>query len=158
MDFLTDSLETFKKQSNYIIILRRNVMHMIDLSQGMTTQTEELDAILHKYMAKSSSIEAITVVSPDGLPIASTSDENEVVIAAMTAASQSLSERVLNELKRGNMKEIMLTGEEGFVVILNAGENAVVSFTASDAKNIGLVRVLAKQLAQIISEMLLGKA
>ncbi|MFX0125802.1 MAG: roadblock/LC7 domain-containing protein [Candidatus Hodarchaeota archaeon] len=129
---------------------------MIDVSQEIKTRIEELDNLLEKYLEKSSSIQAITVVSPDGLPIASTSDENEIVIAAMTAASQSLSERVLNELERGGMQEIMLTGEEGFVVILNAGENAVVSFTASDAKNIGLVRVLAKQLAQIISEMLLG--
>ncbi|MFX1516293.1 MAG: roadblock/LC7 domain-containing protein [Promethearchaeota archaeon] len=127
---------------------------MIELSQTTTTRIEELDAILDKYLKKSPSIQAITVVSPDGLPIASTSDENETVIAAMTAASQSLSERVLTELERGNMQEIMLTGEEGFVVILNAGENAVVSFTASDSKNIGLVRVLAKQLAQTISEML----
>ncbi|UCG02387.1 MAG: roadblock/LC7 domain-containing protein [Candidatus Heimdallarchaeota archaeon] len=128
---------------------------MIDISQELNTRTEELDGILEKYLKKSSSIQAITVVSPDGLPIASTSDENEVVIAAMTAASQSLSERVLSELERGRMQEIMLTGEEGFVVILNAGENAVVSFTAGDAKNIGLVRVLAKQLAKSISEMLL---
>jgi len=50
----------------------------------------------------------------------------------------------------------MLTGEEGFVVILNTGENAVVSFTATNAKSIGLVRVLAKQLTQTISEMLPG--
>ncbi|MFX1507541.1 MAG: roadblock/LC7 domain-containing protein [Promethearchaeota archaeon] len=126
---------------------------MIDISHKLSARTEELTAILVKYLEKSASIQAITVVSPDGLPIASTSDENEVVIAAMTAASQSLSERVLTELERGGMKEIMLTGEEGFVVILNAGENAVVSFTASDAKNIGLVRVLAKQLAKTISKM-----
>lgn len=126
---------------------------MIDISHKLSARTEELTAILVKYLEKSASIQAITVVSPDGLPIASTSDENEVVIAAMTAASQSLSERVLTELERGGMKEIMLTGEEGFVVILNAGENAVVSFTASDGKNIGLVRVLAKQLAKTISEM-----
>lgn len=127
---------------------------MIDISQELSTRSEELTVILVKYLEKSASIQAITVVSPDGLPIASTSDENEVVIAAMTAASQSLSERVLTELKRGGMKEIMLTGEEGFIVILNAGENAVVSFTASDAKSIGLVRVLAKQLAKTISEIL----
>ena len=127
---------------------------MIEISQTTTTRSKELDAILDKYLNKSPSIQAITVVSPDGLPIASTSDENETVIAAMTAASQSLSERVLSELNRGNMQEIFLTGDEGFVVILNAGENAVVSFTASDSKNIGLVRVLAKQLAQTISEML----
>ena len=48
----------------------------------------------------------------------------------------------------------MLTGEFGFVVILSAGENGIVSVTASDSKNIGLVRVLAKQLAKIISEIL----
>lgn len=129
---------------------------MIDISQEISTRTGELDSVLEKYLEKSSSIQAITVVSPDGLPIASTSDENEVVIAAMTAASQSLSERVLTELERGGMQEIMLTGDEGFVVILNAGENAVVSFTASDSKNMGLVRVLAKQLATIISKMLPG--
>ena len=127
---------------------------MIDISQELKTQSEELTTLLGKYLEKSSSIQAITIVSPDGLPIASTSDENELVIAAMTAASQSLSERVLTQLERGGMQEIMLTGEEGFVIILNAGENAVVSFTASDTKNIGLVRVLAKQLAKIISEML----
>jgi predicted regulator of Ras-like GTPase activity (Roadblock/LC7/MglB family) len=109
---------------------------MIDISQEMITRTDELDAILDKYITKSSSIQAITVVSPDGLPIASTSEENEVVIVAMTAASQSLSERVLTELERGGMREIMLMGEEGFVIILNAGENAVVSFTASDTKDI----------------------
>lgn len=65
----------------------------------------------------------------------------------MTAASQSLSELVLSELEKGNMQEIMLTGEEGFVIILNARENAVVIFTATDAISIGLVRVFAKQLA-----------
>ncbi len=123
---------------------------MIDISQEINTQTEELDVILEK----SSSIQAITVVSLDGLPIATTSDENEVIITAMTAASQSLSERILIELKQDGVLEIILTGEEGFVVILNAGENAIVSFTATNAKNIGLVRILAKQLAKTISEVL----
>ncbi|UCE12707.1 MAG: roadblock/LC7 domain-containing protein [Candidatus Heimdallarchaeota archaeon] len=128
---------------------------MIDASQDISTRSQELKELLENFMAKSSSIQAITVVSPDGLPIASTSDdEEEVVIAAMTAASQSLSERVLTTLERGDMREIMLTGEHGFVVILNAGLNAVVSITAKDHKNIGLVRVLSKQLAQVLSEML----
>ncbi|MFX0016516.1 MAG: roadblock/LC7 domain-containing protein [Promethearchaeota archaeon] len=114
---------------------------MIDTIKGISSNYRELGGILEKYFAKSSSIQAITVVSPDGLPITSTSDENEIVIAAMTAASHSLSERVLTEFNRGSIQEIILTGENGFVVILNAGENAVVSFTLSDTKNIVLVRV-----------------
>ncbi|MFX1285660.1 MAG: roadblock/LC7 domain-containing protein [Promethearchaeota archaeon] len=126
---------------------------MINATQELSSRNKELDVILENYLKKTSSIQAITVVSPNGLPIASSSDENEVVIAAMTAASQALSERVLTELDRGDMQEIMLSGKNGFVVILNAGENAVVSFTAKDFKSIGLVRVLAKQLAKIISEM-----
>ncbi len=127
---------------------------MIDLSQDLSSKSLELNVLLEKYQEKSTSIQAITLVSPDGLPIASTSDEEEVVIAAMTAASQSLSDRVLSELERGSMKEILLTGENGFVVILNAGKNGVISVTASHHKSIGLVRVLAKQLAKNISEML----
>ncbi len=127
---------------------------MIDISKETNSRNQGLDAILAKYIGKSPSIQVITVVSPDGLPIASTSDEEETVIAAMTAASQSLSERVLSQLEQGEMKEVMLTGEFGFVVIQSAGENAVVSITANGSKNMGLVRVLAKQLAQILSEML----
>ncbi|MHA2243970.1 MAG: roadblock/LC7 domain-containing protein [Candidatus Hodarchaeales archaeon] len=127
---------------------------MINLSQKIDSKSQEMEKILAKYLAKSPSIQAITVVSPDGLPIASTSDEKEIVIAAMTAASQALSGRVLSELERGGMREIMLTGELGFVVILSAGENGVVSVTASGSKNIGLVRLLAKQLAKVISELL----
>ena len=127
---------------------------MIDISKEAGARNQELDAILTKYVDKSPSIQVITVVSPDGLPIASTSNEEETVIAAMTAASQSLSERVLSQLQQGEMKEVMLTGELGFVVIQSAGENAVVSITANDSKNMGLVRVLAKQLAQILAEML----
>ena len=127
---------------------------MIDISKETGARNQELDAILTKYVDKSPSIQVITVVSPDGLPIASTSNEEETVIAAMTAASQSLSERVLSQLQQGEMKEVMLTGELGFVVIQSAGENAVVSITANDSKNMGLVRVLAKQLAQILAEML----
>ena len=50
------------------------------------------------------------------------------------------------------MQEIILTREEGFVVIRNAGENAVVSFTATDAKSIGLVRVLARQITQLFQK------
>ena len=127
---------------------------MIDLSQDLSSRSQELNVLLDKYQRKSPSIQAITLVSPDGIPIASTSDEKEVVIAAMTAASQSLSDRVLSELERGSMKEILLTGENGFVVILNTGKNGVISVTARDPKSIGLVRVLTKQLAKIISEML----
>ncbi|MHA2226145.1 MAG: hypothetical protein ACXAC8_13120 [Candidatus Hodarchaeales archaeon] len=52
----------------------------------------------------------------------------------MTAASHALSTRILSELKRGNMQEIMLTGDEGFVVIFKAGENGVLSITADDPK------------------------
>ncbi len=127
---------------------------MIDISKETSSRDQEIDAILAKFADKSPSIQVITVVSLDGLPIASTSDEEETVIAAMTAASQSLSERVLSQLQQGEMKEVMLTGNLGFVVIQSAGENAVVSITANDSKNMGLVRVLGKQLAQILSELL----
>ena len=52
------------------------------------------------------------------------------------------------------MEEIILTGKEGYVIMRATGENGVVSVTARDSKNYGLIRVLTKQLAKVLSTML----
>ncbi len=127
---------------------------LIETTPELSSKIDELNGILQNYLEKSPSIEIITVVSQEGLPIVSTSDDKDTIIAAMTAASQSLSERVLRELERGEMEEIILTGKEGYVIIRTAGDNGVVSVTAKDSKNYGLIRVLTKQLAKLLSEML----
>ena len=131
-------------------MIRMSIETIVDTDSKIV----DLDNILKIYLEKSPNIEIITVVSSDGLPIASTSDEKDLVIAAMTAASQSLSERVLGELERGEMQEIILTGEIGYVIIRNAGENGVLSITANNSKSYGLIRVLAKQLAKKLAEIL----
>ena len=80
----------------------------IEIATEISSKLDELNSILQNYLEKSPSMQIITVVSQEGLPIVSTSDEKDTVIAAMTAASQSLSERVLRELDRGEMQEIIL--------------------------------------------------
>ncbi|MFW9777682.1 MAG: roadblock/LC7 domain-containing protein [Candidatus Heimdallarchaeota archaeon] len=64
-----------------------------------------------------SGIESITVLSPDGLPLASAFVERENVISIMEASSLGLSNRILQTYARGNMEEIMICGAEDSVVI-----------------------------------------
>ena len=129
-------------------------MTMLELVQDVRLSPEELNVIIQDQIRKSPDIQSITILSLDGLPIVSTSSKEEEIYSAMAAASISLSERVLTTLQRGEVKDIMISGSKGFVMIRSAGENAVVSITARGYKNYGLIRVVAKQIAAQIAEKL----
>jgi predicted regulator of Ras-like GTPase activity (Roadblock/LC7/MglB family) len=115
---------------------------------------QELTTILEEQLRKATGIQSITVLSPDGLPIASTLLEREHITSAMAAASLGLSERVVETLNRGKMEEIMISGNQGFVVIRAAGKNAAISITAKEAINHGFARIIAKKIALIVEERL----
>ncbi|MFX0174344.1 MAG: roadblock/LC7 domain-containing protein [Candidatus Hodarchaeota archaeon] len=115
---------------------------------------KELEVILQDYLDKSPDIQSITILSTDGLPIVSTSSKEEEIYSAMAAASISLSERVLKELRRGDVRDIMISGSKGFVMIRSAGENVVISITATGYKNYGLIRLIAKNIAAQIDKKL----
>jgi predicted regulator of Ras-like GTPase activity (Roadblock/LC7/MglB family) len=127
---------------------------MIDTVQEVRLSPKELEVIIQDYISKSPDIQSITILSTDGLPIVSTSSKEEEIYSAMAAASISLSERVLTELQRGEVKDIMISGSKGFVMIRSAGENAVISITAKGCKNYGLIRLIAKNIAAQINKKL----
>lgn len=53
--------------------------------------TQVLTTILEEQLEKSTEIQAITILSPDGLPITFTTVKREQMISAMAEASISLS-------------------------------------------------------------------
>jgi predicted regulator of Ras-like GTPase activity (Roadblock/LC7/MglB family) len=101
-------------------------------------------------------IESSAVVSPDGLIIASdlpqTTEEDRV--AAMSAAMLSLGERIARELGRGELDQVYVRGAAGFVFLLAAGEDAVLTVLTRREAKLGLVlldtRRCAADLARII--------
>jgi predicted regulator of Ras-like GTPase activity (Roadblock/LC7/MglB family) len=96
---------------------------------------------LQDLQAGTADVEASAIVSVDGLIIASalppTVEEDRV--SAMSAAMQSLGERIASELGRGLLSQVYIKGEGGFVLLTSVGEEAVLTVLARDGAKLGLI-------------------
>ena len=63
----------------------------------------------------------------------------ETRFAAMTAAMLSLGERVATELNKGLLKKIFVEGDHGYIISMQAGENAVLTVSATAETKLGLL-------------------
>lgn len=112
---------------------------------------------LRDMQAASQDIIASAVVSVDGLTMASAlpGDVEEDRVAAMSAAMLSLGERIANELGRGNLDEVYIRGEEGFVLLTAVGDEAVLTALAREEAKLGLIFLEMRRAAEDL-ETLVG--
>ena len=105
------------------------------------SRTELMADRLRDLQATTPEIEASAVVSVDGLTIASSMPVNieEDRVSAMSAAMLSLGERIASELGRGNLSEVQIKGEKGFVILQSLGTEAVLTVLAREGAKMGLV-------------------
>lgn len=111
---------------------------------------------LRDLQASSPDIEASAVVSVDGLTIASALPQGveEDRVSAMTAAMLSLGERIATELGRGVLDQVYIKGENGYVILMSIGEEAVLTTLAREEAKLGLIfldmRRATEDLAKLI--------
>ncbi|HEX2235359.1 MAG TPA: roadblock/LC7 domain-containing protein, partial [Actinomycetota bacterium] len=120
------------------------------------TRADRLAAALDDFLAVSPDVEGAAIVSPDGFPIASAlpGHVEEDRLAAMSAALLILGERSASELGKGNLAQIFVEGPYGHVVIMAAGDSAVlVAVTATSAK-VGLVIFEMRQVARRVASVM----
>ncbi|MBU7019248.1 MAG: roadblock/LC7 domain-containing protein [Theionarchaea archaeon] len=112
-------------------------------------KVEALTDLLEGLEAMTPDIEASAVVSVDGLMIASAlpKDVEGDRVAAMSAAMLSLGERTASELARGQLSEVYVKGEHGYIVLMASGENAVMTALAREDAKLGLVFLDMKRVA-----------
>ena len=117
------------------------------------SKVEELTGLLKDLEATTPDIEASAVVSVDGLMIASAlpQDVEEDRVAAMSAAMLSLGERTALELARGGLSEVYVKGENGYVVLMASGEDAVLTALARKDAKLGLVFLDMKRTADNVA-------
>jgi hypothetical protein len=96
---------------------------------------------LRELQASSPDIEATAIVSVDGLTIASALPQGveEDRVSAMSAAMLSLGERIASELGRGSLAQVYIKGEQGYVVLMSIGEDAVLTALAREQAKLGLI-------------------
>ena len=93
----------------------------------MPINAGKIESILQNFVSGTGDIQGATLVSPDGLSLATVlpSAMDDEKVSAMSAAMLSLGERIGNELSRGSIDRIYVEGDKGYGVLTNCGEDAV---------------------------------
>ncbi len=122
----------------------------------MEPTTENLDEILKKLLAAIPEVVSAAIVSAEGLPIASAlpAGIDETRIAAMTAALLSLAERSVIELSKGIFEQLYIKGDDGYLLVLQAGPNAVLTVSTTKDVRLGLIFLDCKRTCEKIAKLI----
>ncbi len=117
---------------------------------------DTLDDILKKFLSAIPEVKAAAIVSVEGLPIASAlpQDIDETRIAAMTAALLSLAERAVIEMNKGDFVQLFVKGTDGYLLVLAAGINAVLTVSTTKDVRLGLIFLDAKRVCDKIANLI----
>jgi len=122
----------------------------------MSSTPDSLDDLLKKLLAAIPEVKAAAIVSAEGLPIASAlpRDVDETRIAAMTAELLSLSERAIIEMQKGDFDQLYIRGSDGYLLVLQAGPNAVLTVSADKDVRLGLILLDCRRTCEKIAQLI----
>jgi predicted regulator of Ras-like GTPase activity (Roadblock/LC7/MglB family) len=122
------------------------------------SRSQQIVDLLRAMQASSPDIEASAVVSVDGLTIASALPQNveEDKVAAMSAAMLSLGERIAIELGRGSLEQVYIRGANGYVVLMAAGKESVLTALARENAKLGLLLMDMRRTADALTGLLIN--
>jgi len=120
------------------------------------SREERLAGALNRLMHDSQEIQAAALVSLDGFTMASALPEGmqEDRVGAMSAAILGLGERAAAELGRGQLTQVFIEGDGGYVMLIAAGDRAVLTCLADIDAKLGLVLYDMREAAGSISQIL----
>lgn len=127
--------------------------YAVEVTVGRSTR---LDRVLHELVDQVPEIEAASVVSFDGLPMAAALPDgmDEDRVAAMSAALLSLGERAAEGLGRGALSQVYVEGENGTVFLVSADDEAVLVAVAGKGAKVGLMLFEVRRAAEAVAEVL----
>ncbi len=121
-----------------------------------SSRSKQLVEELKNLQVSSTDIQASAIVSADGLIIASALPHNveEDRVSAMSAAMLSLGERISIELRRGDLDQVYIRGDNGYVMLVAVGEDAVLTILAGVNAKLGLIFLDIKRTAEALEKLI----
>lgn len=119
------------------------------------TRTDLMVDRLRRLQANTPDVESSAVVSVDGLIIASSlpAGFEEDRVSAMSAAMLSLGDRIAGELGRGLLKEVYIHGDDGYVLLVSVGSDAVLTVLARQNAKLGLVFLEMRRASEDLMQL-----
>ena len=121
----------------------------------MSQRAQQIQTILKELVTNTPDLEGAAMVSVDGLVIASVlpagTDEDRV--SAMAAALLSLGDRTVSELQRGTLEQVYVKGANGYIVLMQAGNECVLEVITGGAAKLGMVLLDSKRAAAQLARL-----
>ncbi len=120
------------------------------------SRTELMVDRLRDLQATTPEIEGAGVVSVDGLIMASSlpAGVEEDRVSAMSAAMISLGERISGELGRGSLDQVHIKGDDGYVILMSVGEEAVLTTLVREGAKLGLIFLDMRRTASDLEKLI----
>ena len=108
-----------------------------------------------KDLGRINGVSGSLVVGKDGLIIESEvpGDIDSELVAAMASAVFGTAERSAEEMKHEPLQQVMIEGEKGKTLMIDAGEGILVVITDISI-NLGLIRIEMRRSAERVIDML----
>jgi len=109
-----------------------------------------LRSVLRELNASSTDIEASACISSDGYTMAAVLGDgvDPDRFGAMCASLLALAHRAAQEIQRGTLKLVLVEGEQGVMLLVQAGADAILAVAAKPSKNLGMIFLDSKKVAQ----------
>ena len=119
-------------------------------------RTKALTSVLNELNASSTDIEASACISSDGFNLASAlnKDVDPDRYSAMCASLLALANRAAQEIQRGNLKLVLVEGDQGVMLLVQAGQDSILAVAAKPSRNLGMIFMNAKKFALKIIDTL----
>jgi hypothetical protein len=123
----------------------------------MAINSEKLGYILRDFVSTTADVQGAAMVTPDGLPLATSlpTGMDDERVSAMSAAMLSLGDRIGRELARGEIDRIYVEGDEGFSILTSCGEDAVFLVLAGKSAKQGVLMLEIKRTLTDLKSILM---
>jgi len=113
-------------------------------------------SVLRELNSSSDDIEASACISSDGYSLASVLGQGVDAdrFGAMCASLLALAQSAAQEIQRGNLKLVLVEGEHGVMLLVQAGPDAILAVAAKPSKNLGMIFLNSKKFAQKLLNLL----
>ncbi len=119
-------------------------------------RTSALRSVLRELNSTSADIEASACISSDGFTLAAVlgNGVDPDRFGAMCASLLALAHRAAQEIQRGNLKLVLVEGEQGVMLLVQAGPDTILAVAAKPSKNLGMIFMDSKKFARKLLDTL----
>ena len=120
----------------------------------MVGRGDQLEEILKGYVEKNPDLRAAVVITPEGLPLASTVQDpgEEEELAASTGLTLTLAERASEIMNGGQPKEIILKGENAYQLFFPINGGGGISIFANPEAKLGILLYELRKMVDTIGK------